>query len=124
MLNWLHIENIAVIEKAEIEFSSGLMVLTGETGVGKSIIIDSINMLTGVRLSKDLIRKGKDKALVEALFNDVDSKVYEMLLKFGIDICPDDGIIISRELNITQKVYAELTQNLFLHPCLKIFHLF
>ena len=68
MLSELHIENIAVIEKADISFSSGLNVLSGETGAGKSIIIDSINAVLGNRTSKELIRSGVDSALVTAVF--------------------------------------------------------
>lgn len=68
MLRQLEIKNIAIIDKLSIELGHGLNVLTGETGAGKSIIIDSINAITGQRLSKDLIRTGEDKALVEAIF--------------------------------------------------------
>ena len=71
MLKYLHIENIAVIEKADIDFSKGFNVLTGETGAGKSIIIDSLNAVLGERTSKELIRKGCDKAEVSALFCDL-----------------------------------------------------
>lgn len=67
MLRQLEIKNIAIIDKLSIELDHGLNVLTGETGAGKSIIIDSINAITGQRLSKDLIRTGEDKAVVEAV---------------------------------------------------------
>ncbi len=69
MLNELHIENIAVIEKADIEFSAGLNILTGETGAGKSIIIDSIGAVLGERVSKELVRRGADKGTVTAVFD-------------------------------------------------------
>ena len=72
MLNELHIENIAVIEKADIEFSSGLNILTGETGAGKSIVIDSIGAVLGERVTKELVRRGADKGIVTAVF-DADS---------------------------------------------------
>ena len=68
MLSTLYIENIAVIEKTNIDFTKGLNVLTGETGAGKSIIIDSINAVTGHRTSKDIIRTGSDSAFVSATF--------------------------------------------------------
>ena len=68
MLKSLNIENIAVIEKADIEFSGGLNVLTGETGAGKSIVVDSINAILGERTSKDLVRHGADNANVVARF--------------------------------------------------------
>lgn len=66
MLKNLSIENVAVIEKASVDFSSGFNVLTGETGAGKSIIIDSINMILGARTSRDLIRHGSSEARVSA----------------------------------------------------------
>ena len=68
MLQRLEIQNIAIIDKIEIELGEGLNVLTGETGAGKSIIIDSINAILGERMSKQLIRTGRDKAVVEAVF--------------------------------------------------------
>ncbi len=80
MLYRLHIENVAVIDEVDVEFSEGFNVLTGETGAGKSIIIDSINMVLGERTSRDLIRSGKDKALVEALFY-LESEVLRELSK-------------------------------------------
>jgi len=69
MLNELHIENIAVIEKADISFGSGLNILTGETGAGKSIVIDSIGAVLGERVSRELVRHGADKGLVTAVFD-------------------------------------------------------
>ena len=69
MLNELHIENIAVIEKADISFAPGLNVLTGETGAGKSIVIDSIGAVLGDRVSRELVRRGTDRAVVTASFD-------------------------------------------------------
>ena len=69
MLNELHIENIAVIERADIQFQPGLNVLTGETGAGKSIVIDSIGAVLGERVSRDLVRHGAEKGLVSAVFD-------------------------------------------------------
>ena len=68
MLKTLHIENIAVIERADVEFSAGLSVLTGETGAGKSIIIDSLNAVLGNRVSRELVRSGAERASVTAVF--------------------------------------------------------
>ena len=68
MLIQLSVENIAIIEKLAIEFEDGLNILTGETGAGKSILIDAINALLGGRVSRDIIRLGEDKAKVEAVF--------------------------------------------------------
>lgn len=97
MLKHISIKNVAVIEEVNIDFSSGLSVLTGETGAGKSIIIDSINLLKGERGSKSLIRAGEEKARVNGVF-DVDTitaqKIADIL---GSD--PETDVIISRELS-------------------------
>ena len=69
MLNELHIENIAVIERADIRFGRGLNILTGETGAGKSIVIDSIGAVLGERVSRDLVRRGAERGLVTAVFD-------------------------------------------------------
>ena len=71
MLSSLQIENVAVIQKAEVHFEPGLNVLTGETGAGKSILIDSINAILGNRTSKDLVRTGAAKAVIRAAFEQV-----------------------------------------------------
>ncbi|MGN1002114.1 MAG: AAA family ATPase, partial [Oscillospiraceae bacterium] len=69
MLDSLHIENIAVIERADIEFGPGFNVLTGETGAGKSIVIDAIDAVLGGRVSREIVRRGAEKALVSAVFS-------------------------------------------------------
>lgn len=97
MLFNLSIENVALIEKADINFSDGFSVLTGETGAGKSILIGSLNMLLGERVSKDLIRHGENYAYVEGLFY-VDDNVKEELLKLDIELDDDNSIVISRKL--------------------------
>ena len=84
MIKSLHIENIAVIEKTDIDFGTGLNVLTGETGAGKSIIIDAINAILGERTSKDLIRAGCDNALVSALFCDLSNESLCLLRDNGL----------------------------------------
>ena len=71
MLRLLHIENIAVIERCDISFDSGFNILTGETGAGKSIVIDAISAVLGERAYRDMIRTGADKASVQAVFSDV-----------------------------------------------------
>ena len=81
MLLSLHIENIAIISMSDIDFSNGFNVLTGETGAGKSIIIDSINFLLGNKSAKNLIRTGSDYALVSAVFTEFNDYQIE-LLKF------------------------------------------
>ena len=97
MLDSLHIENIAVIEKTDVEFSNGFTVLTGETGAGKSIIIDSINAILGERTSKELIRNGCDKASVTAVFSNVSKEVINKLNDFGIEV-ENNELIIKRTL--------------------------
>ncbi|MBR4548643.1 MAG: DNA repair protein RecN [Oscillospiraceae bacterium] len=94
MLNELHIENIAVIEKADIDFGSGLNVLTGETGAGKSIVIDSIGAVLGERVSRELVRRGADKAQVTAVF-DGDAAL-SWLEENGIE--PEDELILQRRI--------------------------
>lgn len=97
MLKSLHIENIAVIEKADVEFDGGFNALTGETGAGKSILIDSINAVLGERTSKDLIRTGCEKASVSAYFSDVSHAANDKLSELGFT--PDEsGLSIQRTL--------------------------
>lgn len=98
MLTSLKIENVAIIESAAIEFGCGLNVLTGETGAGKSIVIDSINAILGERTSRDIIRTGAQSAKVYAVFEDVNAKVREFLDENGID-CEDGVLIINRTLS-------------------------
>lgn len=101
MLKSLHIENIAVIERADVEFDNGFTVLTGETGAGKSIIIDSINAVLGERTSKELIRNGCVSASVTAFFDDVSRVVVNKLSEFGIDIDSSE-LMIKRTLTETK----------------------
>ena len=79
MLITLNIENIAVIESAKIEFNKGLNLLTGETGAGKSIVVDSINAILGERTSKELVRHGADYAFVSAFFVDISQDACSLL---------------------------------------------
>ncbi|GAE87680.1 DNA repair protein RecN [Acetivibrio straminisolvens JCM 21531] len=103
MLQRLEIQNVAIIDRVEIELGDGLNVLTGETGAGKSIIIDSINAILGQRLSKDLIRTGRDKAVVEAVFHVDKKRVEDLLESFGIEGEEDGTLVISREFTVTGK---------------------
>ena len=98
MIKSLHIENIAVIEKTDIDFENGFNVLTGETGAGKSIIIDAINAVLGGRTSKDLIRAGCDKAVVSALFCDLSSEAKALLYDNEFDVDDDGNVLITRVL--------------------------
>lgn len=103
MLKTLCIENIAVIEKADIEFSKGFNVLTGETGAGKSIVVDSINAILGERTSKELVRAGSENAFVTAYFEDINSEVKQKLDEFDLP-CEDDGtLMLSRKISAQGK---------------------
>ena len=95
MLSKLYIENIAVIERAEIDFSKGFNVLTGETGAGKSILVDSINAVLGQRTSRELIRTGADRAFVCAEFEDVSPAALQELSELGYEPAPEDGNSVS-----------------------------
>ncbi|MCQ2454642.1 MAG: DNA repair protein RecN [Clostridia bacterium] len=101
MLKYLSIENIAVIESTEIDFSDGFNVLTGETGAGKSIIIDSINAVLGERTSKELIRKGAEKASVSAVFSNLSSDAVSALESFGFFPDEDGNLLINRTFTAT-----------------------
>ncbi|NLI58926.1 MAG: DNA repair protein RecN [Clostridium sp.] len=103
MLRQLEIKNIAIIDKLSIELDHGLNVLTGETGAGKSIIIDSINAITGQRLSKDLIRTGEDKAVVEAVFEVEERHLSDLYQCYGIEPEEDGVLVISREFTRSGK---------------------
>lgn len=106
MLKSLNIENIAVIEKADIEFSPGLNVLTGETGAGKSIVVDSINAVLGERTSRELVRNGANEAQVTAVFDDINSSVREKLDEFGIE--DDDTLVLMRKISDKGKSYCRI----------------
>lgn len=99
MLKYLHIENIAVIEKSDIEFAEGFNVLTGETGAGKSIVIDALNAVLGERTSKSLIRTGASKAVVNAQFCDLDDYALAFLTDNSYAPDEDGNLIIQRVLS-------------------------
>ena len=99
MLRSLHIENIAVISCLDLELSEGFSVLTGETGAGKSIILDSLNLLLGNRIPKDLIRTGETRAAVSALFEDLSPRICERIREMGFS-CEDGALLLHRELSL------------------------
>ena len=96
MLLELNIENFAIIENMKIEFEPSLNVLTGETGSGKSIIIDSLGLVLGQRANKDIIKKGKDRAFIEAVFSSYDEETKDLLLEYGIE--SGDLVVVSKEI--------------------------
>lgn len=108
MLKFLHIENIAVIESCDIDFSNGFNVLTGETGAGKSIVIDSINAVLGERTSRDLIRNGCETAEVSAVFGNLESHTKKILCEFDVVPDEDGNILITRRLSLTGKGFIKI----------------
>lgn len=124
MIESLHIENIAVIRRLDVEFSSGFTVLSGETGAGKSILIDSLNLLLGARADRELIRTGEEKAVVSAVFCGLPENVRTLLREFGFDDT-EDKIMLSRTVTpatssarlngrgITLSVLREIAGGLF-----------
>lgn len=107
MLRTLYIENIAVIEKTSIDFGSGLNVLTGETGAGKSIIIDAINAVLGQRTSRDIIRTGAQCAFVSAQFEDINEQALQKLIQLGFS--DDDGtLVLQRTLSANGKSVCKI----------------
>lgn len=97
MLSELYIENLAVIEKATIDFSDKLNVFTGETGAGKSILINGINAILGQRVTKDIVRTDTDKAVISALFTDIGDNVLQVLDELGIS-AEDGQLFLTREI--------------------------
>ena len=100
MLELLHIENIAIIEAADIEFAPGFNALTGETGAGKSIVIDSLSAVLGQRTSRELIRTGAEKAFVSAAFSGMAPELTEEL---GIQPEADGTLLLQREIQTDGK---------------------
>jgi DNA repair protein RecN (Recombination protein N) len=113
MLVQLSIKNLAVIESVQIAFFNGFHVLSGETGAGKSIIIDALSLIIGGRGTTDLIRHGCDKAEIEALFElKEDHPVWDTLREFGIDADPEEYLIIRRELSLQGKSISRINGQL------------
>lgn len=107
MLRSLHIENIAVIRQADIEFDAGLSVLTGETGAGKSIIIDSINLLLGNRVQKEIVRSGESRAVIAAVFEELSDAACARLTELGFD-CAERSLMLQRQLSADGKTQTRL----------------
>ena len=106
MLQSLHVENIAVIKTLDIDFENGFSVLSGETGAGKSIIIDSINMLSGNRISRELVRTGEDKATVSAVFCNISADVKALMEEYGFEA--EDSLMLQRSLSRDGKSIVKL----------------
>lgn len=103
MLSQLYIENVAVIEKATIEFQKGFNILTGETGAGKSIIIDSMHGILGERTSKDMVRNGAESAFVSGLFTDLTDQAISKLRELGFEPEEDASVLVQRTIQAEGK---------------------
>lgn len=103
MLQSLHIENVAVIEKADIDFSTGMTVLTGETGAGKSIVIDALSALLGERISRDVVRHGAEQAFLSAVFGELSGEVLALLSEQGYAPEEDGTLLIRRTVTADGK---------------------
>jgi DNA repair protein RecN (Recombination protein N) len=99
MLRTLYIKNYALIEELTVEFSTGLMIITGETGAGKSIIIDALSLILGARASTEVVRSGSERAVVEAMFQVAGNKRLKTLLTENELECPDE-LLVRREVSI------------------------
>lgn len=108
MLESLHIENIAVVKSADIDFSRGFSVLTGETGVGKSVILGAIGLLLGAKNGKELLRTGETTATVSALFSDLAAPLVEMLAALGVAPDEDGYLMLSRTITAEGKTTARI----------------
>ena len=99
MLLSLHIENIAVIKSVDFDFAEGFTVLTGETGAGKSVVIDSINLLLGVKADKELVRGGADAAMVSGLFGELSNETVLRLSELGVAVDDDGELLVQRTVS-------------------------
>ena len=102
MLRSLHIENVAVIKRLDLDLAEGFCVLTGETGAGKSILIDSVNLLTGGRFPKDLIRTGEDSAMISAVFEALSPDTVKELEELGIRMSEEDGNTLMLQRSVSR----------------------
>ncbi|MBP5427386.1 MAG: DNA repair protein RecN [Clostridiales bacterium] len=119
MLSFLEIQNVAIIDKISIEFGEGLNVMTGETGAGKSIIINSINAILGERISKDVIRAGEELAKVTAVFYTKSYKVKEMLKELDIPLEEDGTLIVMREIYLSGRNVCRINHKIVTLSVLK-----
>lgn len=108
MLSELYIQNIAVIQKTAIAFENGFNILTGETGAGKTILINAINAVLGERTSKDIIRAGEEKAHVSALFTKIPQKTVDKIQQLGYEVESDDSVLITRDIFVDSKTMCRI----------------
>lgn len=108
MLTSMHIENIAVIKSLDVDFPKGFSALTGETGAGKSILIDSLNMLLGSKTERELVRTGEDSASVSAIFSDISSETARKLSELGIEPDEEGCVFIQRSISADGKSRSKI----------------
>lgn len=108
MLVTLNVKNFAIIDNIQVDFENGFTVLTGETGAGKSLIIDAISLLFGERASSDLIRYGEQKAIIEGVFSNYDSTIKSLLEDIGIEYDDNDFLLIKREIYLNGKSLCKI----------------
>jgi DNA repair protein RecN (Recombination protein N) len=124
MLRELYIRNFALIEEARISFSAGLNILTGETGAGKSIVMDALGVISGGRASVDMVRTGCDRAIVEALFdveNGIQSQIATLCEQYGIEWDAQEGLVIVREIASNSKTTSRINGRIVTVQVLKQF---
>lgn len=107
MLLSIHIENVALIKELDLDFAKGFTALTGETGAGKSILVDSINMITGRRTSREVIRTGEESCFVSATFAQIDKKTLKRLAELGFD-CEDGSVMLSKTLSLDGRSVSKI----------------
>ena len=112
MLVSLNVKNFAIIDNINIDFTSGMTVLTGETGAGKSLIIDAISLLLGKRAQSDLIRYGENKASITGVFSDIPKNIEDILNEMAIDYDKDDNLIIKREIYANGKSICKINSDI------------
>ena len=108
MLSSLHIENIAVIKSADIDLTAGFTVFSGETGAGKSVIIDSIKLLLGGKFERELVRHGEDSAMISGFFTDLTTKSVEALSGVGISIKGEGELLVQRSISLDGKSQVKI----------------
>ena len=112
MLVSLSVKNFAIIDNVQIEFKPNMTVMTGETGAGKSLIIDALSLLFGARASVDLIRYGENKASIVGVFSNYSKEIIDVLNDLGIDFDIDDNLIIKRELYANGKSICKVNSEI------------
>ena len=103
MLSNLRVKNFAIIDNITVDFENGFTVLTGETGAGKSLIIDAIGLLFGDRSSTSVVRSGESKAIVEGVFESLSQNTKKVLEEIGVEALEEDMLVIKREINVSGK---------------------